>query len=159
MEHPILYRKRFIPYECKLLQDDIVLEYNSSILVTKWNVLKERCDFSHGYSCCYLDKGYRISKFLTKKGEFLCWYCDIITHEQDLANNSLTIIDLLADVIIYPDGKMRIVDLDELYEAFDTELIDKTLLKKSLLSLNKLLDDIYSVGIEALALPIKKYDQ
>ena len=48
------------------------------------------------------------------------------------------------------------VDLDELSEAFEKRLIDETLLKKSLLSLNRLLGEIYSDGIEPLAAPIEE---
>ena len=66
-------------------------------------------------------------------------------------------VDLLADVIIFPDGRIKVVDLDELSEAFENRLIDEALLKKSLLSLSKLLDEIYSKGIDELIAPIEKY--
>lgn len=155
MKHPILYRKRFIPDECVLLKDDEILECNDKIIITKWNTLHDRCDLSHGYSCYYLDRGYKISKFLKADGSLLCWYCDIITCEYNPEENSMLVIDLLADVKIYPDGRQRVVDLDELSEAFEKRLIDEALLKKSLLSLNKLLNDLYEGGILALASPIE----
>ena len=126
------------------------------MILTKWKVLKERRDFSCGFTCYYLDRGYRISKFLKNDGSLYCWYCDIITYESDPDKNSLTIIDLLADVVIFPDGKIRVVDLDELSEAFEKRLIDEALLKKSLLSLNRLLGEIYSDGIESLTAPIQE---
>lgn len=156
MDHPILYRKRFIPDECLELKDDIILECNDKQIVTKWNTIHDRCDLARGYSCYYLDRGYKISKFLRSDGSLLCWYCDIITYEYNPDKNSLLVIDLLADVKIYPDGRQRVVDLDELSEAFEKRLIDETLLKKSLLSLNKLLNDLYEVGIIELAGPIEK---
>ena len=134
MSDPILYRKRFIPNECIALKDDIILEYNDDILITKWTFLHDRCDdLSHGYSCCYLNRGFRISKFLKADGSLKCWYCDILTYEKDPEKNSLTIVDLLADVVIHPDGRVEVVDLDELSEAFEKRLIDEVLLKKSLL--------------------------
>ncbi len=157
MKYPILYRKRFIPDECVLLKNDIILEYSSDRIVTKWTTIRKRCDLSNGYSCYYLDRGYKISKFLKDDGTLLCWYCDIITHEYNPDNNTLLTIDLLADVKIYPDGRIKVVDLDELSEAFEKRLIDETLLKKSLLSLNKLLNDLYECGIEPLAAPIEEY--
>lgn len=156
MNNLTLFRKRFIPDECIELKDDIILKRTDSIILTKWKVLKARNDFSHGFTCYYLDRGYRISKFLKSDGSLYCWYCDIITYESDPDKNSLTIIDLLADVVIFPDGKIRVVDLDELSEAFEKRLIDETLLKKSLLSLNRLLGEIYSDGIESLTAPIQE---
>ncbi len=158
MNKPILYRKRFIPNECNLLKDDIILEYNEDILVTKWKFLHERCDdLFCGYSCCYLNRGFRISKFLREDGSLKCWYCDILTYEHIPEENKLIMVDLLADVIIFPDGRIKVVDLDELSEAFEKRLIDEALLKKSLLSLSKLLDEIYSKGIDELIAPIEKY--
>ena len=81
MKYPILYRRRFIPDECVLLKNDVILECTQSIIVTKWTTIKKRCDLASGYSCYYLDRGYKISKFLKDDGSLLCWYCDIITHD------------------------------------------------------------------------------
>ena len=79
------------------------------MIVTKWHVIKERRDFSDGYSCFYLDRGYRISKFLKSNGDLLFWYFDIVDYDMDSANNTLHIIDLLADVVVYPNGKLRVI--------------------------------------------------
>ena len=64
--------------------------------------------------------------------------------------------DLLADVIIKPDGNIRVVDLDELAEAFDRHLIDDAMLKKSLFALNGLLTEIYANGVSVLKIPLEK---
>ena len=157
MKNPVLYRKRFIPDECFELKDDIILERTDSMIVTKWSAIRAKEDFSSGYSCYYLDRGIKVSKFIKADGSLHYWYCDIVTYDYDEKTNILYTIDLLADVIIYPDGKVRVVDLDELSEAFEKGLIDNTLLKKSLLSLNRLLTEIYDHGIESLTQPIRKY--
>ncbi len=156
MENPVLYRKRFIPDECVELKDDIILKRTDSMIITKWNTLKKRGDISGGYSCYYFDRGYKVSKFLKEDGSLYCWYCDIITYEYNKEANSLLVIDLLADVKIFPDGRIKVVDLDELSEAFEKRLIDETLLKKSLLSLNRLLTEIYDSGIAPLSEPIEQ---
>ena len=53
-------------------------------------------------------------------------------------------IDLLADVLIYPDGFVKVVDLDELADAEEAGIITKEQLLKSLRTLDKLLGMIYS---------------
>ncbi len=155
MKNLTLFRKRFIPDECVELKDDIIIKQTDSIIVTKWKTIRDRSDLSSGYSCYYLDRGYKVSKFLKSDGSLLCWYCDIVTCEMNDEDGTLMVIDLLADVKISPEGRIRVVDLDELSEAFEKRLIDETLLKKSLLSLNRLLNEIYSDGIEPLAAPIE----
>ena len=159
MTYPVLYRKRFIPNECIELKDDVILKIDDSVIITKWKALKKRCDINSGYSCYYLKDGYKVSKFLKEDNSLLCWYFDIITYDRDTDSNSITVIDLLADVIIYPDGRMKIDDLDELSEAFEKKLIDESLLKKSLLSLNRLLDEIYKNGMDNLIKPIEDHIQ
>ena len=155
MNNLTLFRRRFIPDECVELKDDIIIKRTDSVIVTKWKTIRTRSDLSNGYACYYLDRGYKVSKFLKSDGSLLCWYCDIVTYEMNSQDNSLLVIDLLADVKISPEGRIRVVDLDELSEAYEKRLIDEHLLKKSLLSLNRLLNEIYSDGIEPLAAPIE----
>ena len=68
MSLPILYRKRIIPDECIALKDDVILYIDDEIIVTKWNVLNPRTDFTHGYSCYFLSKNIKVSKFLKENG-------------------------------------------------------------------------------------------
>ncbi|MBO5620397.1 MAG: DUF402 domain-containing protein [Butyrivibrio sp.] len=156
MNNLTLFRKRFIPDECVELKDDIIVQQNNDHIVTKWKVIRDRNDFTNGYSCYYLNRGYKISKFLKDDGSLHCWYCDIVTYEKVPEKNALLVVDLLADVKIYPDGRIRVLDLDELSDAFEKGLIDQSLLKKSLLSLNRLLNEIYTEGIEPLSAPIEE---
>ena len=53
-------------------------------------------------------------------------------------------IDLLADVLVYPDGQVKVVDLDELADAVEQKLISQELLLTALRQLNTLLEHIYS---------------
>lgn len=52
--------------------------------------------------------------------------------------------DLLADVVVYPDGEVRILDLDELSKAHETGLLTDSQLHDSLNRLHKLLSYIYA---------------
>ena len=74
-----LYRRRLIPDELIELKDDIILSHENNVLVTKWEVLHPRHDFTHGYSAYFFDDGVKVSKFLKADGSLLYWYCDIIT--------------------------------------------------------------------------------
>ena len=114
METLKIYRKRIIPDECILLKDDVILEANDEIIITKWKTLKPRRDFHHGYSCYFLKTGYKVSKFYREDDSLLYWYCDIVDYTYDEAQNSLIVTDLLADVVIYPDGYVKVLDIEEL---------------------------------------------
>lgn len=148
-----IYRKRLIPNECIPLKNDIILHTDESILITKWNTIKPRTDFHHGYSCYYLNEGYKISRFYKEDGSLLYWYCDIITHEVE-NENDLIITDLLADVIIYPDGFVQVLDLDELCDAKEKALITDEQFFLAVKQLGSLLDIIYSGHLEQFAQPL-----
>lgn len=150
MEHPVLYRKRIIPEECIQLKDDIILDCNEDYILTSWNALKPKKDLHHGYSCYFLKDGIKVSKFCADDHSLLCWYCDIVEYDYDPIANTMTVVDLLADVVIYPDGFVKVMDLDELVTALEAGLITPDALKLSLLTVNRLLEIIYSGNFDTL---------
>lgn len=150
MAGPILYRKRLIPEECILLKDDVVLYRDEDVIVTAWHSLKSRKDLHHGYSCYYLKEGFKVSKFYQEDGSLLYWYCDIVDYAYEETTDTYITTDLLADVLIYPDGFVKVVDIDELVTALEQNLISESLLKKSLLRLNHLLTLIYDGRFETM---------
>ncbi len=140
----LLYRRRYIPDELILLKDDIILYADENIIKTKWNVLKPRKDFSHGISWYYIKEGWKISSFLKEDGSLLYYYCDIIDVEYNKEENKCVVNDLLADVKIYPDGKVEVVDIDEIADSLDKGIITAGSAKKALRQLDSLLRIIYS---------------
>jgi len=138
-----LYRKRLIPMECILLKDDTIEYCSDEMLVTSWKTLKPKTEFSHGCSCYFFKEGFKVSKFYKQDGQLLYYYCDIVEFEKNDEDDSLIITDLLADVILYPDGKVHVMDLDELADAQEQALISGTQLNRSLRQLDKLLNIIY----------------
>lgn len=138
-----IYRKRLIPAECILLKDDIIVEQNDDMIITKWKTLNPKISFSHGCSCYFLNEGVKVSKFYRQDNSLLYWYCDVVSYQYDKEENILTVTDLLADVIIHPDGHVKVVDLDELAEAFDKGLISGEQMSACLRQLNNLLTLIY----------------
>lgn len=167
MTNPVLFRKRLIPEECICLKDDEILYFSPEdcILVTKWHALKPKKDLHHGYSCYFWDKGFKISKFYRENGDLLYWYCDIIdvsyppAQEADSSGqDSFLCTDLLADVIVYPDGFVKVVDLDELTVAFENGSLSTELLKAALNRLSALLDLIYSGEFLKYRQYLEKYE-
>lgn len=156
MPAPVLYRKRIIPEECVLLKDDRLLFQDEEMLITGWNTLKPRKDLHHGYSCYFLKEGYKVSKFYREDNSLLYWYCDIVEYDFSADTNTYIVTDLLADVIIYPDGFVKVVDIDELVTALNQKLISEETLKKSLLCLSNLLNCIYSGNFDQLQAPIER---
>lgn len=157
MANLTLYRKRIIPEECILLKDDIVLQVDNDTIVTKWNALKPKKDLHHGYSCYYLKEGFKMSKFLDEAGNLLYWYFDIVEYEFHADKNEYIVTDLLVDVIINPDGFVKVVDLDELVAAFDSDRLTDYQLKKALLYLNNLLSAVYSPKLNTLKFTLDQY--
>lgn len=148
--YPTLYRKRLIPEECVLLKDDVVLSCTDEIIVTKWNALKPKKDLHHGYSCYFLKEGCKVSKFYREDNSLLYWYCDIVDYEYKKEENCLIVTDLLADVMIYPDGFVKVVDIDEMVICLNEQKISLEQLKRSLTQLDKLLQIIYNGQFETL---------
>lgn len=158
MELPKIYRKRYMPNETVLLKDDEILHLDEDVLVTKWRVLRPKALFSHGTSCYFLKKGYKISKFLNENEELVYYYCDIIDTEFDEAENAFTFTDLLADVIIYENGFVKVVDLAEIADALEEGSIGLPTVQRALRRLDALLEIIYGGEFPNLLRFIEKED-
>lgn len=144
MKTPELYRKRLIPEQNIPLKDDTILFSSDEIIVTKWNTINPKTEFNHGTSCYFFNEGIKVSKFYRADNSLLYWYCDIVEYEYNESLNRLTVVDLLADVIIYPDHTVKVVDLDEMADALGQGIISSELLQLGLYRLNELLARIYN---------------
>ena len=152
-----LYRKRMIPEEIIHLKDDVILHHDSSLIITKWNSLKPRKDFSNGISAYFMDEGFKISKFFDSHQRLVYWYCDIIETFYKKEEHAYIFTDLLADVVIYPDKSLRVLDLDEIGDALEEKLISKETAVKALRLCNKLLEIIYSGNFKHYQNIVNKY--
>lgn len=153
-----LYRKRIIPDECILLENDQILYHDSEVIITKWNTIRPKKTLHHGYSCYFLERGFKVSKFYDHEGRLISWYCDIISYTFDVAEHAYTFTDLLVDVIVYPDGFVRVVDLDELADAARDDLITPEQMQLALRRTDKLLSLIYKGAFEKLQKYIEDYE-
>ena len=153
-----LYRKRIIPAECILLDDDEILHADSDIIVTRWNTIRPKKTLHHGLSCYFIDRGYKVSKFYDHDSNLISWYCDIIKPDFSPETNTYIFTDLLVDVIVYPSGAVRVVDLDELADAHKNSLISDADLQLALRHTDKLLGIIYKGAFGKLTQYINDYD-
>lgn len=143
IENLHLFRRRFIPNEITPLSDDKVLKLEENLIITSWKTLNPRTDFASGMSAYFIDKGWKVSKFLDCEGNIKYWYCDIIDCILDEASNSFTYEDLLFDVVVYPNGSIKVLDCDEAAEAREKGYITEEQLLRGLRSMNELLTTIY----------------
>lgn len=151
-----LFRKRFIPNDFVHLKDDIILATDDNLIITKWRPLRPKKNMSGGVSAYYLNHGIKVSKIYDKNEKFLYWYCDIVQYKPGPNPNSLIFEDLLIDVVVFEDGSIRILDIDELADALKFHLITEKEAEKALRILDFLLKLIYQDGFSELQNPINK---
>lgn len=139
---PKILRTRYIPDETVDISGDTLLYRSETLLVTKWKPIHPRKDIMGGLSCTFLDEGIKVSKFIGADGILRYWYFDLIQVIYDPITDTYQLLDLLADVRIWPDGRVEVVDLDELAEAMERQLIRPDQAIAALRILNKLLQQI-----------------
>lgn len=154
-ENVLLYRKRFIPMETVLLKDDRILFLNEDRILTSWKALKPRHDIASGISVYYRKQGFKISRIADAAGQLVYWYCDIIEESRD--GDALIYTDLLVDIVIYPDGGLRVLDLKEAADALTDGLITQEMLTSALSAADRLLSLIYAGEFEKLTACIGEY--
>ena len=155
--YPTLYRKRIIPNECVKLKDDIILHMDEDVLLTKWQTLKPRSDFHHGYSLYMFKEGIKISKFLCEDDSLYYWYCDIVEFFEDKEAGTLTVTDLLVDITIDEQDRMDVLDVDELSDAYEQGLITDEQFHTSVKRLGDLLKTIHDGGFDRYKERIDRY--
>ncbi len=154
-----LFRKRFLPNETTELKDDTILSISDKMVVTKWDVLKPRDDIAMGISAYFLDLGIKVSKVYNAHGKFVYWYCDIIDPQIDEKSGLYTFVDLLIDVLIYPDSHVEVVDMDEFADMIEQNVLNREISIKALRRTNHLLTLIYSGHFSQLANHIEAAEQ
>ena len=137
-----MYRKRFIPNEIVDISSDEVLERNENIVITRWKPINPRGDIGGGISYTFLKRGYKISKIFSPEGKFIYWYCDVIEYTYDAEKDEYIFTDLLADIKMYPDGQVEVLDFEELADAYHKKIIDGKQLLNAIKSINLLIEMI-----------------
>ena len=148
MSRPRLFRRRFIPDENIELKDDMILALEPNLIITSWNVLKPRRDISRGVSAYFIDKGIKVSKVFDNAGQMVYWYCNIIETHYDEKENTYTFNDLLIDVVVYPDGQVEVLDMDEFADAMEQGILSVGTIAHAMRATDDLLHTIYAGEFE-----------
>ncbi len=148
MSRPRLFRRRFIPDENIELKDDMILALEPNLIIASWNVLKPRRDISRGVSAYFIDKGIKVSKVFDNAGQMVYWYCDIIETHYDEKENTYTFNDLLIDVVVYPDGQVEVLDMDEFADAMEQGILSVGTIAHAMRATDDLLHTIYAGEFE-----------
>ena len=148
MSRPRLFRRRFIPDENIELKDDMILALEPNLIITSWNVLNPRRDISRGVSAYFIDKGIKVSKVFDNAGQMVYWYCDIIETHYDEKENIYTFNDLLIDVVVYPDGQVEVLDMDEFADAMEQGILSVGTIAHAMRATDDLLHTIYAGEFE-----------
>ena len=148
MSRPRLFRRRFIPDENIELKDDMILALEPNLIITSWNVLKPRRDIYRGVSAYFIDKGIKVSKVFDNAGQMVYWYCDIIETHYDEKENTYTFNDLLIDVVVYPDGQVEVLDMDEFADAMEQGILSVGTIAHAMRATDDLLHTIYAGEFE-----------
>lgn len=119
-----LYRKRFEPKECVLLEKDEIIYFDKSFICTKWSTLKPRNDFNNGCSIYDLEHGVKVSKF-KKDDEVIYYYIDIVALDYEEEDDSYVFTDYVLDIVLETDLKTyKVLDEDELDELVEKGIIN-----------------------------------
>lgn len=143
-----ILRKRMIPDEVVDISGDELLFWGEHGMITRWRPIRPRKDIGWGISYTSFQEHYKISAFYDKQGNFLYWYCDVVSVFLDEATDTLLIKDLLLDVRWIPGEDPEVLDRDELSFAREQGLVTEEECKLAEATVERLL-----AGIQGLCFP------
>lgn len=86
----------------------------------------------------FVKKGFTVSKVFRRSGEFLYYYCDVMEMRQ-IGKLKYVMVDLLFDLIIYPNGRYHLIDVDEFADSIEKGLLKKRQLVYALRTLDRMI--------------------
>ena len=89
-----------------------------------------------------------MSKVFDNAGQMVYWYCDIIETHYDEKENTYTFNDLLIDVVVYPDGQVEVLDMDEFADAMEQGILSVGTIAHAMRATDDLLHTIYAGEFE-----------
>jgi predicted RNA-binding protein associated with RNAse of E/G family len=90
----------------------------------------------------FIGKWFSVSKIRNMQGKHTGYYCDIITPPRLLEDGGIEITDLFLDLWVSPDLRCKVLDEDELENAYNNGWITKQLYEKAKEELKKLVKNV-----------------
>ena len=122
------------------------------IIEAKFNAKDDAYGFKQGdlFIEAYLyGKWFNVYEIHSKEdGALKCWYCNITRPVRTL-DQTLYYDDLALDLMVYPDGKMMVLDMDE-FEELPISIADREKALKGLEELKKLFQEKTLINLSAL---------
>lgn len=97
---------------------------------------------ANGFQFLYfdlMDKWFTVGKIRNLQGKHTGYYCDIVMPPKLLGDGGVEITDLFLDLWVSPDLRYRILDEEELEQAFEKGWINKQLYHRAKEELKKLI--------------------
>lgn len=104
----------------------------------------ETCLVDNGYKCVIympLDKNWCVSTFVNRENEIVEWYFDM-TKENSVEDGKPYFVDLYLDIAVSSDGKVKILDEDELLDALDTGIINNSDYHLAKITCKQIMDEV-----------------
>jgi len=137
-----------LPNQVLDIHDDLVYK-SEKVIVGKGEITSEHSVvfdgevvLSRGFQIVYFElmgKWFTIGKIRDLQGRYTGYYCDIVTPPRLLDDGGVELTDLFLDLWVSPDLRFKVLDEEELENAFSKGWITKQLYDKAKEELEKLI--------------------
>lgn len=106
-----IYKHKLVPQETQDITQDHWIYRDEHWMLSTWSPAHSDMKVVKAVSIFDLEHGWQLSQKFDAQGQLKYWYCDIIaSYSQD---GDLHIVDLILDVVLFPDGVIQVVDMPE----------------------------------------------
>lgn len=124
IEKKIKYDHSIVEYRClplKILDGREAILYHKIIQAFELPLKEHIINIPKGsYTVAFYwsDRPYNVYVFRNKKNQVIALYINIVKNTQ-ISKKSIEFYDLILDIVVTPDGKFNVLDIDELTESLE----------------------------------------
>jgi predicted RNA-binding protein associated with RNAse of E/G family len=130
-------------YDDLIYRSEKVIVGKSQITSTHSVMFKGEVVLAAGFQIVYFElmgKWFTVGKIRDLKGRHTGYYCDIVTTPRLLEDGGVELTDLFLDLWVSPDLRFKVLDEEELENAFSKSWITRQLYEKAKEELDKLVN-------------------